>query len=60
MADNKNTTDRIQKLLDKIKDEKVKKIVEEVIDVEISYRSSSRKTFPLNRIRSIIEGHIKR
>jgi hypothetical protein len=53
------TTARLNDLLDKIEDEKIKEIVKEVVSVEISYRSSSRKNFPVQRIRDIIEGAVK-
>ena len=56
---NKNATARIQELVKKIKDKKIKSIVEEVIDVEISYRSSSKTNFPKQKLRDIIGGHIK-
>jgi len=54
-----NSTDRIQEFVSKIKDNQIRSIVEDVIDVEISYRSSSRKNFPTQKLRDIIDGHIK-
>lgn len=59
MAKARNITDRLQELMKKIKDKEVRKIVEEVVDIEISYRSSSRKNFPIQKIRDVIEGHVK-
>ena len=56
----KNATDRILELTNKIKNKKIRTIVEEVIDVEISYRSNSRKNFPMQQLRDIIEGHVKK
>jgi len=55
----KVATDRIQGLVGKIKDKKIRNVVEEVIAVEISYRSSSRRNFPMQQLRDIVEAHVK-
>jgi len=46
---------RLEKILKKIDDPKIKDIVLHVIDVEISYRSADRNYFPWKKIRDIID-----
>lgn len=49
------STTRIKKLIEKIQDPDIRSLVEEVVEIEISYRSSDRKNFPLRKIRDVVE-----
>ncbi|TCD01229.1 hypothetical protein [Pedobacter psychroterrae] len=51
---NENTTTRLKVLVNKIDNPEIRNIVEQVLNVEISYRSSDRQNFPMKNIRDII------
>ncbi|MGN7787819.1 hypothetical protein ACTJIJ_25010 [Niabella sp. 22666] len=51
---NENTTTRLKELINKINDPDIRNVVEQVLNVEISYRSSDRQNFPMKNIREII------